>query len=73
MVSLYLYLLFSLTDFNQDITLRDYEGLGLVFIIGVTIVVNMYLIFSDLIIRFKRRMVQIRRQNYLEIQKAIDL
>jgi hypothetical protein len=73
MVSLYLYLLFSLTDFNEDITLREPEGLALVGIIGVTVIVNMYLVIKDVILKTKRKLLMIKRLNYIEVQNASNL
>jgi|LauGreDrversion4_2_1035121.scaffolds.fasta_scaffold2482156_1 hypothetical protein len=67
MVSLYLYLLFSLTDYNEDITLRESEGLALVGIIGITVLVNIYLVIKGVIIRTKRKLLMIKRLNYLEV------
>jgi hypothetical protein len=67
MVSLYLYLLFSLTDYNQDVSLREPEGLALVGIICITVVINIYLVIKGVIIKTKRKLLMIRRLNYLEV------
>jgi hypothetical protein len=67
MVSLYLYLLYSLTDFNEDITLREPEGLALVAIIGLTVFVNIYLVIKGVIVRTKRKLLMIKRLNYIEV------
>ena len=73
MVSLYLYLLFGLTDYNQYVTLREPAGLALVGIIGITVLVNIYLVIKWAIIRTKRKLLMIRRLNYLEVQTACNL
>ena len=67
MVSLYLYLLYSLTDFNEDITLREPEGLALVAIIGLTVLINIYLVIKGVIVRTKRKLLMIKRLNYIEV------
>jgi hypothetical protein len=67
MVSLYLYLLYSLTDFNEDITLREPEGLALVAIIGLTVFVNIYLVIKGVVVRTKRKLLMIKRLNYIEV------
>ena len=67
MVSLYLYLLYSLTDFNEDITLREPEGLALVAILGLTVFVNIYLVIKGVIVRTKRKLLMIKRLNYIEV------
>jgi len=63
MISLYLYLLFSLTDYNQDVSLREPAGLALVGIICVTVVVNIYLVIKGVIIKTKRKLLITRRLN----------